>query len=825
MDDLRFETIFLPHITQQVATGSLILFTGAGFSLDGKNILNQNIPGAHEITRKIWDISYPSKTYEKGNELKDLFDYALRHKRKDLENLLNSEFIASENDQPNWYSKLLSIPWRRAYTLNIDNLMEIISDRAQPRNRKVVSISATTDKLVKLEDSNFNIIHINGNLDGTIDDIIFSRSQYTNKNNVDYYNLLKNDLMQRPAIFVGSSLTEDSFWEHVISRGSKGERANKEQRSKSYLVIPKLPTSKQALLEEYNIEWIPMKGKDFIERIYDQIHPKIEGGFNELSLRAENSSSFRNYFSLVPDLIEISNVDSDYLMGAEPAWDDLINHRVANRTCFDELFEKTCNILSSTEITQFITITGTAGTGKSSALKWLAIKLIADGHRTAWIDEEYVYTHREFKESIDNDDNLEILLIDNADLYGQGLSELIRYVLSSNKRILVVIELRSSKVDRCINPMKLTNVYESIEFTIPNLTDSDINILIEILDRENRLGKLKGANDITRINAFKKNANRQLLVAMYQATSGNKFEERATEELKGLDETSQFIYGLVAFVTYYRFSISRDEILLAYLDPDNTVLNKLSKLHARRIIHNTSNKNERYKARHREISKMICDELTKSGYAYGILAGLFRIGVAKVSSSTRRSSREAKMLRQFCNHNFLKRRTTPEKARQLYSEFEYGLEWDSHYWLHRGALALEEDNLGEAENFLNQAESLRNNDSLISTEQAYLRFKKALYNPKSSSSFALVEEAIEILLNVINGDISSPQAYDILCRQGLRWTEDADLTRDRKKELLELFQNKIKIILLYIPGDEQLARLDHSIRRSLLELAIPKEND
>ncbi len=823
MDDLRFETTLLPHIVTQVSTGSLVLFTGAGFSLDGFNAQGRNFPGVQKITERIWDISYPGKPYEEGNELKDLFDYALKHKRDSLENLLHEEFTAQENEQPDWYSKIMSLPWRRAYTLNIDNLMEIASEKVQPKYRKVVSISATTEKkLDALNDTNFNIIHINGDLNRSVDDLIFSRSQYTNKNNADYYDLLKNDLTQRPAIFIGSSLNEDSFWEHIISRGLKGERGNKEHRSRSYLVIPSLPTSKRTLLEEYNIEWVPMTGKEFIERIYDQVKPEIGNGFKELKLRSEQMNDYRNYFYLVPDLVKQTKSDSDYLMGAEPTWDDLLRKRVATRNCFDELSKLANSIFSTSDMTQFITLTGTAGTGKSSALKWLALKLGAEGHRVGWADEEYVYSNREFKESIENSGNLDALLIDNADLYGNRLSDLIRYVLSGNSRVLVVVEMRSSKVDGCINTMKLTNKFESIEYTVPNLTDGDIEVLIKTLDKENRLGKLKGESHENRIAAFKKHANRQLLVAMYQATSGNKFEERATEELKGLDRTSMFIYGIVAFATFYRYYLTRDEILLSYQDPDNPLLNKLATLHSRKIIHNTGFQSERYKARHRQISQMVCDELTRSGEAYGILTGLFKIGVAKVNANTKRNSREAKMLWQFCNHNFLTKRITPEKARQLYSEFEYGLAWDSHYWLHRGALELEQDNLAEAENFLNQAESLRDNDSLIKTEQAYLRFKKALAEPKSTSSFRFVEEAIEILLKVIDEDITSPHPYDILCRQGLKWIDRAELTSDKKIELLELFQAKMKTILLYEPDDDRLPNLDSLIRKALLGIAVRK---
>ena len=79
------------------------------------------------------------------------------------------------------------------------------------------------------------------------------------------------------------------------------------------------------------------------------------------------------------------------------------------------------------------------------------------------------------------------------------------------------------------------------------------------------------------------------------------------------------------------------------------------------------------------------------------------IGVAKVSKDINRNSRPARMLRTFMNYQFMYRTVDKEVARNIYGEFEAALEWSSHYWLHRGALELDIEQLGLAENFLNQA--------------------------------------------------------------------------------------------------------------------------
>ena len=88
----------------------------------------------------------------------------------------------------------------------------------------------------------------------------------------------------------------------------------------------------------------------------------------------------------------------------------------------------------------------------------------------------------------------------------------------------------------------------------------------------------------------------------------------------------------------------------------------------------------------------------------------------------------ARLLRAFLNHNYVMRVGVPQ-ARQLYGEFEDALEWSHHFWLHRGALEVEQGDLGLAENFLQQASSIDPHDVLVDTELAYLKMKRANESP------------------------------------------------------------------------------------------------
>jgi hypothetical protein len=92
--------------------------------------------------------------------------------------------------------------------------------------------------------------------------------------------------------------------------------------------------------------------------------------------------------------------------------------------------------------------------------------------------------------------------------------------------------------------------------------------LLDVLDRENRLGLLRGKLRNEQRAAFRDQAGRQLLVAMIQATSGRRFEEKAVDELVELGADAR-AYGLIAVASAYRFGLQRNEILLGLGESTN----------------------------------------------------------------------------------------------------------------------------------------------------------------------------------------------------------------------------------------------------------------
>src|SRR5690606_15373475 len=161
------------------------------------------------------------------------------------------------------------------------------------------------------------------------------------------------------------------------------------------------------------------------------------------------------------------------------------------------------------------------------------------------------------------------------------MSAMVRDALEHNPRMLVVCEARSTKVDKIISIHELNRI-EAVEYTIPTLADNDIDAILDVLDREHRLGRLKGMSREERRRVFQGIAGRQLLVAMHIATHGKDFAEKARDELHDLQSDARFMYGVICVATAHRFSLRQEDVGIACSDGGTEWLRVLDALSRRK---------------------------------------------------------------------------------------------------------------------------------------------------------------------------------------------------------------------------------------------------
>ena len=110
----------LEKLKSRLSSGNAVLITGAGFSLDCKNILGETPPLAAGLSKKLCEYFNLDLT----EDLKYTADVCIKYgEKEDVLEVLKNNFTLVSPSQAN--VQICSIPWRRIYTTNYDNSIEL----------------------------------------------------------------------------------------------------------------------------------------------------------------------------------------------------------------------------------------------------------------------------------------------------------------------------------------------------------------------------------------------------------------------------------------------------------------------------------------------------------------------------------------------------------------------------------------------------------------------------------------------------------------------------------------------------------------------------
>jgi len=799
----------LAYLGRQLSIGELVLFTGAGFSSGCKARDGSYLPIGRELKEAIWPHAFPSSPFNDSETLGEVFEVAQRQNRNALKATLESRLTIDPTSIPNWYHPYMHGPWFRVYTLNFDNFWDL-APTVDPDARQLTTVSALSDETLP-PDSRAAVIHLNGRL-ADYPNTTFSPRQFGERSaGVEkWYVQLTSDLFGHPIIFIGTELNEPPFWEYLALRRRTTERT-RDRRPKSFLVSPGIGLAKRQLLQELNIVFVEANAEQFATEVLDKVDSEARVGMALLTQRRTHPTSAQiiEEVSVLRKQPPPSLFDTaEFLLGRQPTWQDLNSGFVVKRDFDQELADA---IATSGEL--IILVTGTAGTGKSSSLFQAAAALQEDGRRVLWFDgldetELHIWQLRNRIKELDAD----YLFIDSADTFGPVSGTFLAEIVADNPRLVVIASARANRLR--IAGLERDSLH-ALEMTVPGLADTDIDFLIDALDAANRLGSLKGKSRDEQRRQFQRSYDRQLLVAMLEATSGKHFEDIIKEECEDLQGPAYEIYASTSFVTSLGTGIRREELLLAVGGDTAQALADLRHLLDRRLL--LSDNRGFIRARHRVIAEKAIDHVKTSGHLPRIIEGVTYAIATKIGPDHDVRSREHRLLVRLINHDFLIAQLTDTALiRPIYSTIEDILNWDFHYFLQRGSFEVERGSITLAENFLNQAKSLAGDNLLVRTEWAYMLMVKACGELEAglTSHREHADAAFEELYDVIaaRGE-QTPYPYHVLARQGTNWVVRASLSPTERATYLE------RILAITREG---VRRHPHSRELRLIETEVQK---
>lgn len=787
-----------------------MLFTGAGFSFGAENAEGQPVPQGSELKKAIWNLIEPGTEPDEGSTLADTYAAALASNRGKLTTLLRERLQVAPDSLGQTHELWLSMPWKRAYTLNIDDL-EMAAWRKFEFPRRILPHSGLELNLPSNVDGDLLYTHLNGTLDD-VPDVTFADPQYGQRHLQEnpLYTQLTADLLAYTVVFVGTEIRESLFWQYLAMRDVRGTRGVREMRPVSFLVTPSLPGDRRRMLATFNIRWVPATAEEFADEVLAALGDSVQRGHD--ALRTANPKSGEVILPKVTDFsTEVQDGPSEYLLGAEPSWSDIRSGRAVERD-----FEKG---VEPSELVGCLVVSGTAGAGTTTTLMRLALRAVAEGRDSRWLGANHDFDVHQLSRYLRKHDDDIVLFIDDADTFGRSLREFVKDIKSVLPHVTLVVGMRGSKVDRFLEQDPENPIYEELQ--VPLLEDTDIELLLAALDADNKLGALKGLKHAQRVDRIKKECGRELLVAMIEATSGVRFELKVAEEFNDLPPEQRLIYAAVSISSELRFGLTRDEVLIASGDVSNTGLFALDRLVARRLL--ISEGDHDIRIRHRRLAEVIVTRLRNSGEMRAPYFGLARAMAMRAQPGDRKS-RSARLLTALIGHRRVGTTFSVDDAREFYASLEELLKDSYHYWLQRGGFELQYGNIRSAGNFLQQARAGGEQDYRVKTEWAYYLLKSAWEDPNAADAFERVAEAKEILVSEFerrgNSDV---HIWHVFGSQILAWTRRAPLSPDERAEELESAKRHMIAACHAHPYARDLRELKDEIEREWLMTRVPPE--
>jgi hypothetical protein len=795
------------------------------------------LPLGEDLAKSLFKLTYPDEEYD-GTSLGDVYGAALASGTpiSILRNFLEDHMLCVHI--PKAYDELTRIFWHRIYTTNIDDLLFRIY---QTSDIKAQILAFPSDDILERDQSlgSIQVVHLHGRLPCDPRDVTFSPQQYargTAKRQPLYEEFVR-DYSYHPVVFVGTQLNEPLFLHYIESRGQRAAGIT-EHRPKSFLISPHISAPKRTILSQYNITPIEASMEDFlrwIERIASSLPTKVAMlrrtspllaqliEEHSVSTSDEGITAFARSFMRVPAARRVQSRRSLYLLGAAPQWEDIFSNLDAPRETTSKLFSHIEHVHDSDLGLHFVALLGSAGSGKSTILRRLGIRLAQAGRMVFLTNSEEIPSPGAIAKAISLFNERAILLFDNSEV-ALGLLPAVVSGLSSIKHPpIIVVAARTNDFDRLWR--KTGDPQEVPEFLIPHLKRKEIIEIIKLLETHGLLGKLRGSSMRERVDAFENKAKKQILVAMKETTLGEGFDKIIEDEFKKIEpQECQILYLCTAIATDAGYRISKGEFLGCARVPSALALHLLSR-NLRDVVIPMGPHNELLLLRHR----LIAQHILEGDISRGLLreAYIRLLTTLATAIRPRGKDRSSRLYKAVINHKaiYLRFRSDINEARAIFDALKETLGRDSHFWLQYGSLELEGigGELVYAENYLTQAESLDPHDPFIKNTIAHLLIKKGATASTFAEASILREKGSTILRQRIEETrFNDDYAVHIYCAQRYTWSRKWHSSNDqlRAQELTHL-KEVVEGGLEIRRQHKRLLRLRAAIQRAYLQLGIP----
>lgn len=527
-------------LKELLSTGNAILFTGAGFSVECINIIDKKPPSASELSVLIGAAIV--------DELKDGLDEEEIKEISDNQNLMfTSDFYINNISNKSKLIELLKhnftikkptnaqveickLKWRRIYTTNYDNAIELALGEA---GKSVTSLDLT-DAPNKYRDAADICLHINGKVDKIVADDFESRIKLSTSSYLSaeqflessWYTQFKKDLENSSAIvFVGYSMYDIDVKKilfankHLIDKTFFITKTDSNFESvynlKKYGSVLKIGTE---LFSRIVSQCIESSNQDnVLDMIYSMEKYEVNDNIESMEIRDLDINNF----------LLFGNVSDGYIDTV------LLNPEIKNKFIFRENIELIANQLAQGSN---ILITADLGNGKTITTKLLMAKLSRMGF-DCFLHLKNSYDISNDLEVINKNNRKTIIFVDD---YSNVINDVVSLIESDYSNIQIVLTTRYYGYESTKHKLSVLDMGRFKSHAIDNLKNQEVEQFVELVHNLGAWGDKAGLTTNQKLHGSDIDGRYQLSVLLITILQSPFIKSKIDEIASGIFKNKKY---------------------------------------------------------------------------------------------------------------------------------------------------------------------------------------------------------------------------------------------------------------------------------------------
>ena len=598
-------------------------FLGAG-ALVGATLDGETVPLGNELRDILCD------KFLEGNYKNESLQYVSDLCISDTGSIAVQRFIAklfSGLAIADFHSKIPEFIWRAIFTTNYDRLIEIAYEKNANRLQQLSKIYSSEDTLDEFTQTNDSVplLKLHGCVTNTNSEqlpLILTVDQYNDSlkgKRKGLFKYLYEQALSQPIIFVGHSLQDANI--RAVLMDVHSEAPNHQRH---YLLKPGAQPVEKNFYSEKKISTLDYTFEAFINELDSRISGvtrslKLITPPKRLAVESRFLTRIRGSVDLARFLTDSCEFVSNsctydggspqlFYQGVDLGWyavsenlaiERTISERIQNVAVESAENERTSNV-------ELHVLKGEAGSGKTVVLRQLAWKLRNSSVGIfLWVINGAKIDINAVKELNEKTGERVFLLWDNAADNSIKIAEFYRQALKFSAKVSVITAERYNEWNSKCND--LDEIAEEV-YELRYLGKAEIEQLVRKLEEHKCLGpNLETKTFDQRVEAFETHFGRQLLVALYEVTKGESFEDIIFDEYSEiLPRTAQQIYLTVCTLNRIRVPVRAGLISrihgINFKDFEARFLSPLEKIV---LVGGRERFDYHYTARHSEIAEIV----------------------------------------------------------------------------------------------------------------------------------------------------------------------------------------------------------------------------